>query len=62
MLNLNEPDVRVESVAEHTIDPTADPTLADNNVLLVSGPSVIFNVKKKKYNDLHVTLTFKPVS
>ena len=30
-------------------------------VLSVEGSPVIFNVKKKKFNDLHLTLTFKPL-
>lgn len=63
VLNLNEPDVNVESIAENAIDGgQPDAASSNKNVVLVEGPSVIFNVKKKKYNDLHLTITFKPLA
>ena len=50
LLNGNQP-VTVRSTSSGTM----------KRVLSVEGSPVIFNVKKKKFNDLHLTLTFKPL-
>lgn len=55
ILNYHSSDVNVKSVKEETLKP-------DNLVLLIEGNSVVFNVKKKKFSDLHLGFTFKALS